>query len=214
VQARKASFFKTLDLPVPIQKWEVIKDKREKIRILSSTEQRELISSALWGDKERLEQRLDYLFASLGSAVPAAQTEEIRCLILEMFGVLFSRLCEIDMEPRSVFMEESELFQVDYSLHSPSHFSVLFKKHTGKTFTDYILAARMEASKELILRGLKVKDISWNVGYEDSSHFVRIGIIACYDNFFPEIPCSLPVKGAEILLSVHAVDGQCLLRYD
>lgn len=32
----------------------------------------------------------------------------------------------------------------------------------------------------------------------------RIGIIVCYDNCFPEIPCSLAVKGAEILLSVHA----------
>ncbi len=34
--------------------------------------------------------------------------------------------------------------------------------------------------------------------------FARIGIIVCFDNFFPEIPCSLAVKGAEILLSVHA----------
>jgi len=34
--------------------------------------------------------------------------------------------------------------------------------------------------------------------------FARIGIIICFDNFFPEITCSLAVKGAEILLSVHA----------
>lgn len=34
--------------------------------------------------------------------------------------------------------------------------------------------------------------------------FARIGIIVCFDNCFPEIPCSLAVKGAEILLSVHA----------
>jgi predicted amidohydrolase len=34
--------------------------------------------------------------------------------------------------------------------------------------------------------------------------FARIGIVVCFDNAFPEIPCSLAVKGAEILLSVHA----------
>ena len=62
----------------------------------------------------------------------------------------------------------------NYACLSPSHFSVLFKRHMGKTFTDYILAARMEASKEMILRGLMVKDISWNVGYEDSSHFRKV----------------------------------------
>ena len=112
VQARKVSFFKTLDLPIPIQRWEAIKDKREKIQILSSIEQRELISSALWGDKERLEQRLSYFFASLKSAAPSAQTEEIQSLILEMFGVLFNRLREINMEPQNVFVEESELFRV------------------------------------------------------------------------------------------------------
>jgi len=34
--------------------------------------------------------------------------------------------------------------------------------------------------------------------------FARVGVIVCFDNFFPEIACSLAVQGAEVLLSVHA----------
>ncbi len=34
--------------------------------------------------------------------------------------------------------------------------------------------------------------------------FARIGIIICYDYAFPEVSCCLAVKGAELLLSVHA----------
>ena len=34
--------------------------------------------------------------------------------------------------------------------------------------------------------------------------FARIGIIVCFDNCFPEISCALAVKGAEVLISVHA----------
>jgi AraC-like DNA-binding protein len=32
----------------------------------------------------------------------------------------------------------------------------------------------MEAAKEMVMRGLKVKDITWNVGYEDPNHFRKM----------------------------------------
>ncbi len=232
VQARKASFFKIVDNPIPIQEWETIKNKREKIRILSSIERKELVSSSLWGDKERLEQKLNYFFENLKSTAPVEQTEDVRSLLIEMFGVLYNRLRELNIELNGILIEESELFKKIYSLHnfselehwtrkvlltiaehmndtrnlpakrnikkaaqyvsayygekismekmanyaciSPSHFSVLFKKHIGKTFTEYLLTVRMEAAKEMLLRELKVKDISWNVGYEDTNHFRKM----------------------------------------
>lgn len=232
IQARKASFFKIVDNPIPIQEWEPIKNNKEKIRILSSMERKELISSALWGDKERLEQKLNYFFEILISTAPAEQTEDVRSLLIEMFGVLYNRLRELNIELNGILIEESELFKTIYSFHnfnelehwtrkaflviaetmndtrnlpvkrnikkaaqyvaahygerismeemanyaclSPSHFSVLFKKHIGKTFTEYLLAVRMEAAKEMISRGLKVKDITCNVGYADSNHFRKM----------------------------------------
>ena len=55
---------------------------------------------------------------------------------------------------------------------SPSYFSVLFKKETGKTFIDYMTKTRMEKSKELLrLRDLKAYEIAQKVGYNDPHYF-------------------------------------------
>ncbi|MCK4826391.1 response regulator, partial [bacterium] len=118
IQARKASFFRILDNPIPIQEWETIKNNQEKIRILSSMERKELVSSALWGDKERLEQKLNYLFEILKSTAPAEQIEDVRSLLIEMFGVLYSRLGELNIELNGILIEESELFKTIYSFHN------------------------------------------------------------------------------------------------
>lgn len=52
--------------------------------------------------------------------------------------------------------------------------SKLFKKETGKTFTDYLNFIRIEASKELLRKNLPIADIALLVGYNDQSYFSKI----------------------------------------
>ena len=55
---------------------------------------------------------------------------------------------------------------------SPNYLSELFKKHTGQTFSDYLLTLRMEKSKSYLSNiGYKVADIAGLVGFNDSRYF-------------------------------------------
>ena len=57
---------------------------------------------------------------------------------------------------------------------SAGYLSTLYKKETGITFSDYILKARMEKSKELLLQPkYKTYDISELLGYENPKNFSR-----------------------------------------
>jgi two-component system response regulator YesN len=56
---------------------------------------------------------------------------------------------------------------------SASHFSVLFKQHMGKSFSDYILDIRMEKAKQLLEKGYPVNEAAERVGYQDMRHFSK-----------------------------------------
>lgn len=63
----------------------------------------------------------------------------------------------------------------DWCHFSPSHFSVLFKQHTGKTFLEHLIALRISKSCEL-LRGTKMKvyEVAREVGFRDVKHFAKV----------------------------------------
>lgn len=58
---------------------------------------------------------------------------------------------------------------------SMKHTAALVKKHTGKSFTDYLADLRMETAFALLLKTeMKVKEIAAYVGYEDPQYFHRV----------------------------------------
>ncbi|MEK6793306.1 MAG: helix-turn-helix domain-containing protein [Spirochaetota bacterium] len=55
---------------------------------------------------------------------------------------------------------------------SPSRFVHLFKEKTGMTFTDYVIARKMERAKRLLeASSLSVTDIAFECGYANQSYF-------------------------------------------
>ncbi len=55
-----------------------------------------------------------------------------------------------------------------------TYFSSLFKKETGKTFSEYLTKLRMEKAKELLKEtNLSVAAICTEVGYSDNKHFTK-----------------------------------------
>lgn len=55
-----------------------------------------------------------------------------------------------------------------------NYLSILFKKETGETITDYLLHTRMKKARELLKNpDNKIYEISMQVGYTDPNHFSR-----------------------------------------
>lgn len=58
---------------------------------------------------------------------------------------------------------------------TPNYISLIFKKETGETITDYITKIRMNKAKELLqTTDLKVMEISERVGYENPHYFSTV----------------------------------------
>lgn len=58
---------------------------------------------------------------------------------------------------------------------NPSYLSQLFKRHTGKAFSDYVAEARLEEAKRLLSRtSLRISDISDRLGYADLAYFSSV----------------------------------------
>ncbi|TXK85224.1 response regulator [Paenibacillus sp. N3.4] len=63
----------------------------------------------------------------------------------------------------------------EYVHFNPAYLSRLFKKETGSSLTDYMLARRIDKSKELLTTSqLKIGDIAEIVGYENVPYFTKM----------------------------------------
>lgn len=57
---------------------------------------------------------------------------------------------------------------------SPGYFAQLFKKETGKSFTEYVADCKKEQAKEMLkLTNLSIQEISLRVGFSDQRYFSR-----------------------------------------
>lgn len=73
----------------------------------------------------------------------------------------------------------SEQYHINYI-----YLSRLFKKRTGKNFTEYLLELRMNAAKDLLSQGtLLVKDVAELVGYSNPYYFTT-----SYQRYFHRLP--------------------------
>lgn len=72
--------------------------------------------------------------------------------------------------------EDINLNQIaDYFGVTPFYLSKLIKKHTGKTFTDYLTLYRISKAKQLIAEGaLSIKEITYAVGFNSQNYFAKI----------------------------------------
>ena len=58
---------------------------------------------------------------------------------------------------------------------SSEYFTRLFKKETGQNIKDYILQAKIDAARELLVRSeIPVSMIALEMGYDNFSHFTQI----------------------------------------
>lgn len=56
-----------------------------------------------------------------------------------------------------------------------SYFSALFKKETGKNFSEYLIEVRIQKAKELLIeKNLSIPEIAERVGYSDMKYFNKI----------------------------------------
>jgi two-component system response regulator YesN len=74
------------------------------------------------------------------------------------------------------FAEELSLESIAQMYHfNTSYFSSLFKNHTGKSLSDYVIKVRMDNAKRLLTNSeYKISDIAVKIGYKDSAYFIRL----------------------------------------
>ena len=58
---------------------------------------------------------------------------------------------------------------------SASHFSLVFRKKTGRAPMDYLIHLRIQKACQLLdATGLRIKEVALHVGYDDPYYFSRI----------------------------------------
>jgi two-component system response regulator YesN len=57
---------------------------------------------------------------------------------------------------------------------SPNHFSMLFRRHTGRNFMTYLLEERLALAEELLRDlALGIKTVADRAGFDDPGYFTR-----------------------------------------
>jgi two-component system response regulator YesN len=56
---------------------------------------------------------------------------------------------------------------------TPNHLGRVFRDHTGVTFREYLLAARMFIAADLLRHAKPIKDVAAALGYSHYSNFCR-----------------------------------------
>ena len=107
----------------------------------------------------------------------------LTAVLKQLMSLLFGEEATVnrDVMPRALsyvrghFGEHITLDEVARVVHlSPSYFSRLFKAETGKTFSEYLQALRIEQAKSFLRRkDCSMTEIAEQTGFFDQSHFIK-----------------------------------------
>ncbi len=134
------------------------------------------------GFKARAEQIRTRMQKKQSPSELANELKELLLIIVDMRDRLSERRYSDIIGKAKEVLEETYM-QDDISLNSvaemvgmsPSYFSSIFSKESGKTFVEYLTEIRMEKAKELLMcSSMKTSDIGHSVGYKDSHYFSYI----------------------------------------
>lgn len=99
-----------------------------------------------------------YLYYQLMDAVAEKENPHIQSVKQYVFSNL-SRTVSLDEVAEEVHL-------------APTYLCALFKKHTGQTFVEYVLAQKMEYAKRLmVVKELSLAEIAEHCGYDDYKYF-------------------------------------------
>jgi two-component system response regulator YesN len=89
------------------------------------------------------------------------------------FRLVIKKACDF---AEKNYMQEISLSQIaDFAGLSVSHFSALFKQHTGDSFVNYMNKFRIEKAKQLLLEpDLKIYHVADMVGFSSMPYFNRV----------------------------------------
>ncbi|MBN2983628.1 response regulator [Cohnella algarum] len=115
---------------------------------------------------DEIERRLTEAARRAIAAVSAARTDFCRLQMLNAEAFIRERYGDPELSLKTICRH----------LHmSTSYFSAEFKRHTGKTFVEYVTAERIAKAKELLkLTDAKTYEIAAKVGYKDPHYFSLI----------------------------------------
>lgn len=139
---------------------------------------------------EGIEGEMQAQSEELKNSMKTSQTLEeiknyIRMLLKKIIGVRdtisgrrYSDIIEIakDQIRKTYMSDEISLNTIAAEVGmSPSYFSSIFSKETGKTFVEYLTEIRMDRAKELLMcSSMKTSEIGYEVGYKDPHYFSYI----------------------------------------
>lgn len=84
------------------------------------------------------------------------------------------RMSDVENYLRQHYRDASLEAAAEYFYLSPSHLSTVFKSETGRTFSSFLQEIRMEQAVRLLTKtDLKVFQICEQVGYQDTTQFIR-----------------------------------------
>lgn len=136
-----------------------------------NTDELYMSSSAVWDKLDRFETILDtrrWLYNILKIAIDFIKDSEntrykkIINDIIENINVNFASVSNVNDIIKDLYI-------------STSYAQSLFKKHTGKTISDYVIEKRIEEAKKLLKDPyVKVYEVSEKVGYKSKAHFSEI----------------------------------------
>lgn len=112
-----------------------------------------------------------------------AKVQYFERILKEMFE-LYSRTTKGQYNPITIAALEKiqKTYKTEITLESlaeainvtPQYLSKIIKEDTGVTFKEYLNEQRIEEAKKLLKRGqMSIKDIGFEIGYNDTSYFIR-----------------------------------------